>query len=208
MKAIPTNPGLVFGKLTVVEILPRYYRLCRCECGTIKKVRKDHLIDGGVFSCGCLMAAGNGRTHGHASNKRNPTPTYYSWRAMRTRCYTVGAYNYFRYGGRGIKVCGRWKRFENFLSDMGERPNGKWLGRIDNDRDYCPANCRWETPRQQCNNKRNTIWVTFNGETLSLSDWSRRLNVNPITMQGRWKKGWRGEKLFSPIQSQYSRRTV
>lgn len=97
---------------------------------------------------------------------------------MISRCYVPSATEYENYGGRGIKVCERWRRFENFYEDMGERPTPKHsLDRIDVNKDYTPENCRWATFKEQCDNKVNTIWISFNGETHTVSDWAKKLGM-------------------------------
>lgn len=96
-------------------------------------------------------------THGHAHRYKGRwacSPTYYSWRAMKQRCLNPRNHNYPGYGGRGITVCKRWLKFENFLADMGERPAGMTLDRRNNDKGYCKRNCRWESRKVQSNNQR------------------------------------------------------
>lgn len=123
--------------------------LCSCECGELKVVIRGNLINGSTKSCGCLHRIFH-VTHG-ASYSR----TYKSWISMKSRCSNKNLPCYRWYGGRGIKFAKRWRKFENFLADMGERPPTTSLDRFpDNDGDYKPGNCRWATPHQQMANKR------------------------------------------------------
>lgn len=117
------------------------------------------------------------KTHGHSTNGSTST-TYNSWMNMRQRCSDPNCPKYPRYGGRGIRVCARWQRFENFLADMGEKPEGLTIGRKDNDGDYTPDNCRWEVAEQQANNKSNSRLFEKDGKTQTITQWSRELGVS------------------------------
>jgi hypothetical protein len=124
---------------------------CVCECGTIKEVYGSHLKKGQSKSCGCLrkeLQIERQTKHGKCF-----TLAYKSWASMKQRCLNTNAPKYPIYGGRGIMICERWMMFENFLADMGERPEGMTLDRIDNEGHYEPSNCRWADIETQNNNK-------------------------------------------------------
>lgn len=157
--------GRVFGRLTVVSYSHTHKTpsgqskaswLCQCECGNQLVVKSQPLKIGNTSSCGCLrneLTGNRSRTHGMTG-----TPTYETWRGMRERCERPDNHRYSSYGGRGIKVCDRWMNsFENFLADMGERPDGMTLDRIDVNGNYEPGNCKWATDAEQRMNKRNSI---------------------------------------------------
>ena len=151
--------GQRFERLTVLErngnTPNREVRwLCRCVCGQETTVTGGELRRNGVQSCGCLSKDVH-TTHGLAPRK-NPHPMYRAWATMWTRCTNPKIPCYKYYGGRGVKVCERWKDFTKFLDDMGERPEGMTLDRIDNDGGYTPDNCRWATYREQMLNSRAT----------------------------------------------------
>jgi hypothetical protein len=121
--------------------------LCRCDCGSEVIVPSGNLRTGNSHSCGCQKG---GVTHRHS---RVGSLTYQSWDAMLQRCTNPNTINYKTYGARGITVCERWRKFENFLADMGERTAGLTLDRINNDQGYSPSNCRWATRAEQDKNK-------------------------------------------------------
>lgn len=188
--------GRRVGQLTVLERAGSSAQrqalwLCICSCGNKTTVPGFRLRDGTTGSCGCARVP-----HGHTRDHK-PSPTYRSWTAMWGRCTQPTVNGYENYGGRGIKVCARWEGFERFLADMGERPPGTTLDRIDENGNYEPGNCRWATAVEQQNNKRSNHTLTVNGETLTVSQWARRTGIGKTTLHERLRRGWPAERVVA-----------
>lgn len=115
---------------------------------------------------------------------------------MRIRCLNPKATGYARYGGAGVTICKRWDSFENFYKDMGPRPEGHSLERIDGSKGYTPKNCRWATPREQCNNRKSNAPITFDGKTQSAFLWAQELGMKYATLKNRIQLGWPLERAF------------
>lgn len=162
------NIGKVFDRLTVIEsfitLKGAKKWVVRCSCGTVKSVHSSNVIRGLTRSCGCLniqVSTAKSMKHGSASGGK-VSRTYETWRSMKKRCLNEAEPCFPNYGGRGITICDRWMIFENFLEDMGERPEGLTIDRIDNEDGYNPSNCRWATKKQQANNRRVARWTRWN----------------------------------------------
>lgn len=126
------------------------------------------------------------------------TRVYESWIRMKERCRNPKNVGYHDYGGRGITYCESWENFINFYKDMGDRPKGKTLDKIDNNKGYCKENCRWSTPKEQANNRKNNTNITYKGETKNIKQWSEHLGI-PYTLLWRRirKDNWNIEYAFN-----------
>jgi len=165
----------------------------KCDCGNYTYNLIGNVKRGRVQSCGCLHMEKISQTN-YKKHGMYKTSVYSSWSSMKSRCYDKNNSSYKNYGGRGIKVLDRWRKFENFYKDMGDKPKGKTLDRIDNDGDYKPENCRWATWKQQANNRRSCHFITINGIKKTIKDWSKYLNVNRRNIYRKFGEGWSDQK--------------
>lgn len=195
--------GRRFGKLKVISQCGRIRKevgwKCVCDCGKEIVVPGYPLRNGNTVSCGCFGRSiiGNAtRTHGMSR-----TPEYRTWSNMITRCTNKSIDRFCRYGGRGIKVCGRWRRFDNFFADMGKRPSPNHsIERKNNDGDYCPSNCKWATRIEQANNSSTNVVLVVNGKSRTLAEWSRFSGIKESTIRQRIKSGMTVESaILTPL---------
>ena len=190
--------GRIFENLTVLRRAPSLKRanggplvrwVCRCACGQEVVVRTDKLRSGKRKACGVNGHFFRIRSEDHRDEWKSPERR--SWDAMWKRCTKDGHKNFNNYGGRGIKVCDDWKNFYVFLFDMGPRPSLDYsIERIDVNGDYEPGNCKWATKAEQDRNKRNNVYVEYEGERVLLMDVVAKLGVDRGIVYGRLRSGW------------------
>ena len=213
--------GQRFGRWTVVrraELPPNTKtRKARwvvvCDCGNESIATREALLSGDTQSCGCLAGyvrsyqseqAQRAREQERKANRKRQqhgmteTSEYNIWCLIKARCTNPRNHAYSRYGGRGITMCERWLHsFENFYADMGPRPSPRHsIDRIDNDLGYSPENCRWATSRDQGYNTRKTTFVTHNGKTLNLADWSKETGIPVRLLRSRCDQGMPPDKIL------------
>jgi len=182
--------GQKFGRLTAITRGKRLTSggnmritwLCRCDCGKESVVDSQLLRTGNTKSCGCWnRESARRRQYRHGMNR---TPEYESWCAAKKRCNNPKGHDRVNYGGRGIKMCPEWESsFAAFYLELGPRPKGYSLDRIDVNRGYEPGNCRWATIDEQSNNRRNCHYVNFEGERMTISQCARRVGVRPMRLR-------------------------
>lgn len=199
-KRIKDMTGQRFGRLTVVGYVGKVAGnkaawLCQCDCGRSITVVGESLRRGHTTTCGCLRNWPKPKEH----HGKAHSPEYAVWSHMIQRCTNPARSGYHLYGGRGIKVCQRWRdSFVAFLEDVGPRPSlNHTLDRIDNDGNYEPGNCRWVTADVQSSNTRRNRRITYNGETLTVKQWAKKLGMPPETLYARLNRGLPPERIFS-----------
>ena len=189
--------GMKFGKLTVVSREKNVKRCvmwkCLCECGNVVTVRADSLSGGNTKSCGCLKSKVYKATdHSHFKHKGTGTRLYRIWRSMKCRCYLPSHKYYDIYGGRGITICEEWKNdyatFRNWAEKNGYAEDMS-IDRIDNDKGYCPENCRFIYYKDQPKNRRTNHIIEVNGEKMTIAECSRKYGVPESTIAFRANRG-------------------
>ena len=198
--------GKTFGRLHVLTFAGYRARpngdrdawwTCVCACGTRKDYRAYCLLQNITQSCGCIRQEKTiKRNTIHGKTK---TPEHNVWCRMNQRCYDHNSQDFQNYGGRGIAVCETWRSsFSNFLADMGERPSLKHsIERLDNNLGYHPENCVWATRYVQQRNKRNSMLITYKGQTLCPIDWAPIVGIDEGTIRWRITHGWSAEKTLT-----------
>ena len=204
-------PGEIFGSLVAIKKIPGSRErptkwICKCECGTQNSYLSSSLRSKNTGSCGCRgsRATIGERSKTHGMSKQH---VYGIWAGMHNRCYNKKVRGYHNYGGRGIYVCARWRKFENFLADMGIPEKGLSIERINNDKMYSPSNCKWATKREQMYNTTRSVKLTHDGLTLNLGEWSKKLGVTRGALYQRMRNNLPEDRLFAArsLVNQYSK---
>jgi hypothetical protein len=187
--------GQRFGRLIARRIAPtntpKTFWECDCDCGAKRVVYVFYLISGHTTSCGCRLK------EILSTHKMCRTRPYRIWRNMINRCTNKNDPRYKDYGGRGIKVYPKWRKFQGFWEDM--KPyykDGLSLDRLDTNGNYELGNCRFATPFEQSNNTRFNVRITHNSRTLTLHEWAKELNIKPGTIRARYVRGWSTEDIL------------
>jgi len=187
--------GVRFGMYVALSYAGDSSWLCKCDCGTESVVATSNLTTGNSHSCGCRrehVSRDKALRHGLADSR-----IHRSWMSMRRRCEDHNHSAYANYGGRGIVVCARWQKFENFAADMGPMPRGYTLDRIDVNGNYEPSNCRWASYKQQARNTRTNRLLTCNGETHCVAEWAEIKGMSVKTLGTRLSRGWTIERALN-----------
>lgn len=160
----------------------------RCSCGNLRKADGYDVRNGKYTTCHtCSYFNARKACTKHGMSK---SPEFRTWSEMLSRCYNPKVKNYKNYGGRGIGVCDKWRNsFEAFYQDMGNKPAGKSIDRIDNEKGYSPDNCRWATSEEQANNKRSNVFISISGKRKTLAQWGRELGLNGVSVRYRASRG-------------------
>ena len=200
MARTPDISGMKFNRLEVLyKAEERYHSsslwVCRCDCGTIKKVTYSRLVHGTVKSCGCLIA--DSTRERHTTHGLTHHPLFITWGSMKKRCYNPNDKRYNRYGGRGIKICDEWLDFQTFYDWAIAHGYKKGLSieRKNVDGNYEPDNCCWITIQEQARNRSNTRWVEYKDKKYCASEFARMMGTTPNIMRNRLNHGLSGDEI-------------
>lgn len=193
--------GQRFGRLLITKYLyteQHSWFSYVCDCGNTGKTTSNRLRTGTTKSCGCLLKERRGKclvTHGMTKS-----PVYSIWQSMLNRCYNANVTHYARYGARGITVCDKWHRFENFYADMGNRPTKNHsIERLDNEGDYEPGNCIWADRKSQARNRSTNRMMTLRSKTQCLAAWAEELGWSQSTLITRVSRGWSDHRALTTV---------
>jgi len=168
--------GMRFGRLIVIKFSHTHkqksYFFCQCDCLNNIVILGASLINGGTRSCGCY------RKEKMTKHGMYKTKTFLTWKGMSARCNSNVPQAYKNYKGKGIKVCDRWLEFKNFYEDMGEKPEGLTIERINSNKNYEKSNCKWGTMGEQARNRDGNRYIEFNGKNQTIMDWANDLGVS------------------------------
>lgn len=183
--------GERFGRLTIISQISKKGKanlVCICECGEHFTAYRSNIVTGKTKSCGCLnVEIVKNRSFKHGRIHKGE---YTSWNQMKQRCQNKNNPAYKYYGARGISVCKKWQSFEGFHEDMGKRPRGHSIERINNNGNYCKSNCKWIPKTEQSKNRRGNIMITHNGVTKGIPEWSKDTGIASGTIKMRIHRGW------------------
>lgn len=201
--------GKIFDRLTVIKRVEndksnRTMWLCKCSCGKEIIVRGSSLTSGNSKSCGCyrdeLLKTS------YITHNQSKTRLYKIWAGIKSRCTNPKSTRFENYGGRGITFYKEWENFESFYewAVNNDYEDNLTIERIDNNGNYEPSNCRWVDYYEQSHNKRNNVYFTYKNETHCLREWANILNIKPMTLYNRYRKGWSVERMLStPVLKNY-----
>jgi len=174
----------------------KQFWLFKCDCGNEKIIETNKVKSGHTKSCGCLRKEimKKNRTD-YKIHGMSEMPTYGVWEGIKGRCLNKNSKAYKNYGARGITICKRWMKFENFYEDMGKKPKDLTLDRIDNNKGYCKENCRWATKREQANNRRDNVFASINGVQIPFTELAEMFGLKRNTLYERlYRYNWSLEK--------------
>jgi hypothetical protein len=201
-----SSVGQKFGQLTVTSVLIGkpdkrgrcpITAICKCDCGKTHTSLLCHIRSGKTVSCGCYKAMNSSKRftkHGLSKSKE-----YRAWQSMKDRCHNPRNPRFRDYGGRGIRVCEKWRNdFSSFYKDVGHMPSaGYEADRKNNEGDYDPRNFRWATLKEQARNKRTSHNITYKNQTRTLAEWSEMMGISRSVLHYRLKKGWSVERVLT-----------